>query len=116
MRKRLFPVLLILFVLTGCASPAPEKAEEPENPPQAEAPVIPEPEIKPEPVEIPEPEPDPREEAVEAVLGGMTLEEKVGQMFFPKCPAAGALEKVEKYHPGGYLLFTVDFKIGRAHV
>ena len=35
----------------------------------------------------------------------MTLEEKVGQMFFVRCPDVQAAEKVSEYHLGGYLLF-----------
>lgn len=66
------------------------------------------PELEPEPV--PEPEPDPRQEAVEALLSNMSLEEKVGQMFFCFCPDVGAAEKISQYHPGGCLLLTKDFK------
>ena len=106
MKKLLFEALIILFVFAGCASPAQEEPAEPENAPEMETPAEPEPEPKPPP----EPAPDPRTETVEAILAGMTLEEKVGQMFFPKCPEAGALEKIGEYHLGGYLLFTKDFK------
>lgn len=68
------------------------------------------PEPVPEPEPEPEPEPDPRQETVEALLSGMTLEEKVGQMFFVRCPDVGAAEKISQYHLGGCLLFTRDFK------
>lgn len=68
------------------------------------------PELEPEPAPDPEPEPDPRQEAVEALLSGMSLEEKVGQMFFVRCPDVGAAEKISQYHLGGCLLFTRDFK------
>ena len=40
----------------------------------------------------------------------MTLEEKVGQLFFVRCPADSALSDVSKYHLGGYLLFGRDTK------
>ncbi len=40
----------------------------------------------------------------------MTLEEKVGQVFFFRCPAEGAVEAVSTYHPGGYVLFGRDFE------
>lgn len=40
----------------------------------------------------------------------MTDEEKVGQLFFVRCPAAGQAETIETYHLGGYLLFGRDFK------
>ena len=40
----------------------------------------------------------------------MTTEEKVGQLFFVRCPAEQAVEDVGTYHLGGYLLFARDFK------
>ena len=58
----------------------------------------------------PAPPPDPRQETVEALLAEMTLEEKVGQMFFVRCPDVGAAERISEYHLGGCLLFTRDFK------
>ncbi len=45
-----------------------------------------------------------------SILAGMTMEEKVGQMFIARCPEQGAAEKAERYHLGGYLLFGRDFK------
>ena len=56
-----------------------------------------------------EPEPDPRQEAINGLLGDMTLAEKVGQMFFVRCPDVSQAEKVSEYHLGGYLLFGWDF-------
>ncbi|MBQ1507258.1 MAG: beta-hexosaminidase, partial [Ruminococcus sp.] len=40
----------------------------------------------------------------------MTLEEKVGQVFFARFPSDGAAEDAEKYHFGGYILFGRDFE------
>ena len=40
----------------------------------------------------------------------MTLEEKVGQLFFVRCPLEEANEKLSQYHLGGYLLFVDNFK------
>ena len=57
-----------------------------------------------------EPEPDPRQEAIDGLLGDMTLAEKVGQMFFARCPDVSQAEKVSEYHLGGYLLFGRDFE------
>ncbi len=51
-----------------------------------------------------------QEEQMRAYLDGMTLEEKVGQLFFVQCPATDAAEKIAQYHLGGVLLFTRDFK------
>ncbi len=47
---------------------------------------------------------------IETLLAGMSLEEKVGQMFLARCPETGAAESLKKYHLGGYLLFGRDFK------
>ena len=96
---------LTLLSLTACGS-APQTAEpapEP-SPPAAEEPAPP-----PEP----EPEPTPEElaaEQVETLLGSLTLEEKVGQLFFVRCPAENAVEDVHTYHLGGYILFGRDFQ------
>ena len=38
-------------------------------------------------------------------IANMTLEEKVGQLFFVRCPETGAAEDVKNYHLGGLLLF-----------
>ena len=40
----------------------------------------------------------------------MSLEEKVGQLFFVRCPETDAAEDVETYHLGGLLLFGRDYK------
>ena len=44
------------------------------------------------------------------ILAGMSLSEKVGQMFFVRCPESRAVEKVSQYAIGGYLLFARDFE------
>ena len=61
------------------------------------------------------PEPEPTEEELRAqkareILNGMTLEEKVGQMFIVRCPEEDAAAKAEQYHLGGYILFARDFE------
>lgn len=40
----------------------------------------------------------------------MSLEEKIGQMFFARCPEVDAVSAVTQYQLGGYLLFGRDFK------
>ena len=40
----------------------------------------------------------------------MTLEEKVGQLFFVRCPETDVAEDVKTYHLGGLLLFGRDYK------
>ncbi|MCI2055707.1 MAG: beta-hexosaminidase [Oscillibacter sp.] len=56
------------------------------------------------------PEVDPTEERIAELLSGMTVEQKVGQLFFVRVPAESAAEDVKTYHLGGYLLFGRDFK------
>jgi beta-N-acetylhexosaminidase len=46
---------------------------------------------------------------IEKILGGMTLKEKVGQMFLAVCPADG-VKAVQSHHPGGYVLFASNFE------
>lgn len=43
------------------------------------------------------------------ILNGMTLDEKVGQMFIAHCPETDGDQKAEEYHLGGYILFGRDF-------
>ncbi len=40
----------------------------------------------------------------------MTLDEKIGQMFYARCPDGDAAEIAKKYHLGGYVLFGKDFE------
>lgn len=42
------------------------------------------------------------------ILEGMSLEEKVGQLFLTGCPGANAVSQLQKYHLGGYVLFNAD--------
>lgn len=66
------------------------------------------------PAQLPEP-PAPTEEElaaqeIETLLSSMTLEEKVGQLFFVRVPTSEAVADVSAYHLGGYLLFGRDFQ------
>ena len=45
---------------------------------------------------------------VEQTLANMSLEEKVGQLFFARVPEINQLEDLQTYHLGGYLLFGRD--------
>ena len=116
MRKKwiTLPLALLLLLTAGCggtndnSNTTGQEQNETNTvptPPQEPEPIQPE-----EPAEPEEPEPDPRQEAIDALLSGMTLEEKVGQMFFVRCPDVQAAEKVSEYHLGGYLLFGRDFQ------
>jgi len=84
-----------------------------------------EPEASPSPTSVPTPEPTstptntptitPTPEATnesraQAILQEMTLEEKVGQLFFVRLRKEQALEDIKNYYLGGYILFGDDFK------
>ena len=105
--KRFFALLLAAMLLLspiGCGDAKP-----------------PEPPIPDEPV-LDEPSPDElaeqqrlaelarRAQELEDRLASMTLAEKVGQLFFLRCPSSGAEAAVAQYHLGGILLFTQDYK------
>ena len=89
---------LMLLSLAACVS-APQTAE----PSPAPAPPT---AYEPSPSPVPEPPVDP----LEKFLDSMTLAEKVGQLFFVRCPAENAAEDVSAYHLGGYILFGRDTK------
>lgn len=50
------------------------------------------------------------EKRIKDIIAGMTLEEKVGQMFIARCPEEDATGKAAEYQLGGYILFGRDFK------
>lgn len=105
--KQFIFLALTIFLLAGCSSvsaPA-DTSEPPPSPPEEDQTVF-------APVELPqpEPEPDPRQEAIETLLSSMTEEEKVGQLFFARCPERNGAPLAAEYHLGGYLLFGRDFK------
>ncbi len=52
----------------------------------------------------------PAEEQAASILSGMTTEEKVGQLFFVRCPESGGAADAASFHLGGLLLFGRDFK------
>lgn len=104
MRRLLCALLASLLFLTGCAErgvPDPiEPSSSPDTPPAAALdPVIPE--LTAEELEA---------QYLASLLEGMTLEEKVGQLFFVRCPETGAAEDIAAYHLGGILLFGRDYK------
>ena len=53
--------------------------------------------------------PDRAEEALRSLLASMTLEEKVAQKFWVRCPEQQAAETVSRWQIGGYILFGRDF-------
>lgn len=50
------------------------------------------------------------DQIIQELLSSMSVEEKVGQMFFVRCPDTVAAEAVSQYKLGGYILFGRDFK------
>ena len=104
MKKRLTALMLaLLLLLTACG--AQKTDDTPVTPPA--------PDTNDTPAADPVPEPTPEEQAEQRLretIAGMTLEEKVGQLFFVRCPEAGAEEDVKTYHLGGLLLFGRDYK------
>ena len=51
-----------------------------------------------------------KNKVVEEKLVSMTLEEKVGQLFWARVPSSHQIEDLQSYHFGGYLLFGRDFQ------
>lgn len=49
------------------------------------------------------------EKIIDQIIDKMTVEQKVGQLFYVRCPDSGAVEAVSKYNLGGYILFGRDF-------
>ena len=112
--KRILAVVLAaltLFSLTECGQTPPK----PVTPDQTVEPVVPSvPQLTPE--EQAEQErlaaEQAREKRLQTLLDSMTLEEKVGQLFFVRCPTENTVEDISTYHLGGYLLFGRDYKDG----
>lgn len=57
----------------------------------------------------PQTQPIENNDKIDELLNNMTPEEKVGQMFYVRCPEENAVEKISEYHLGGYILFGRDF-------
>lgn len=96
-------MILLLLLLTGCSSgdlpeivPTTTAAAVPE--------IVPETTVLPEPIPITEP-PDP----IKEMIGDMSLQERVGQLFLARCDDTVALADIERYHLGGFVLFGRDF-------
>lgn len=103
MKKHFLLFLSLLLLLTACGEAPKEDLAETLAPE-----VVEEPEPIPEP--IPEPEPTAEELYITDKLASMTLEQKVGQLFFVRCPELYAAEDVTNYYLGGLLLFGRNFK------
>ena len=95
-------LLFTLLFLTGCA-PA-ENTDIPETTLPAETVLSTEETTLPPPTETEPPDP------LLVLLESMSLEERVGQLFLARCNAASAIEDIQNYHLGGYVLFGIDFQ------
>ncbi|KAF1303539.1 glycoside hydrolase family 3 protein [Enterococcus sp. JM9B] len=51
---------------------------------------------------------EPEKIRTEKLLESMSLEEKVGQLFFVRVPESNQVEDIQSYHLGGYVLFGRD--------
>lgn len=117
----LLPILAAMLVLTACsAGKAPSSVTTPEHT-ILEATPEPTREPTPEPTAVSTPEPDP----VEALLGSLTLREKVGQLFVIRLEAVGSPEDdgiiavdqeleagLAEYPAGGVILMGKNIRDG----
>ena len=95
-------LLLTLFFLTGCA-PA-------ENSDIQETALPDETVLSTEGITLPPPTETEPPDPLQLLLESMSLEERVGQLFLARCNAASAIEDIQNYHLGGYVLFGIDFQ------
>lgn len=51
-----------------------------------------------------------KKDPIKEVVANMTLEEKVGQLFFVRVPEVNQVEDITTYHLGGYVLFGRDME------
>ncbi len=117
-KRSWWPILLLATAILAAAAGLglPRllgRGAEPSDPVSQQAPVLPAPEPEPEPEPAPEPEPEP--DPLEVLLSGMSLREKVCQLFvvFPQAITDGACVTeageamaagLEAYPVGGLLL------------
>ena len=93
--KFLLLLMSVFLLLSGCSSDP-----EPVAPPESDPPFT---ETQPTTTEAPDP--------IQLLMESMSLEEQVGQLFLVRCNSETALEDIAAYHPGGFVLFGVDFDL-----
>lgn len=101
---RLLACFLCLMLLTGCAAGS---SDDPSTvPPETVSPPmetsVPVTAPLPEETEVPDP--------IRLMLNQMSLDERVGQLFLARCDANTALNDIEQYYLGGFVLFGRDFE------
>ena len=103
--KRYALVLLAALCMLLLAACGTQKTDAPDTPDEPDASAV-----EPTPVTPGKTPEELAEERLNERIASMTLEEKVGQLFFVRCPETGAAEDVKSYHLGGLLLFSRDYK------
>lgn len=107
--KKLLPLLLaLLLALGGCAAVG--RVELPDNEDSGTSDQPAPPEDNNGDTLPPEETLSPEQKKAKAIFDGMTVEQKVGQLFLARCPKASAPEEAAKYALGGYILFGRDFE------
>ena len=101
-RYALMLLAVLCMLLAACGT---QKTDAPDTPDEPDAPAV-----EPTPVTPGKTPEELAEERLNERIASMTLEEKVGQLFFVRCPETGAAEDVKSYHLGGLLLFSRDYK------
>ena len=97
---RFFSLLLCLLLLTGCSATEPGVTETTAETTAAVTETVPvETTVATEP-------PDP----IRDMLDQMSLEERVGQLFLARCEDVTAINDIQQYHLGGFVLFGTDFR------
>jgi beta-N-acetylhexosaminidase len=112
--------IIVFWFLVGCNQANDENQYETPDIPQltllpstATTPKVtkvPETSVSPKPSSSPKPTSSPEQTKAEEVLLDMTVEEKVGQLFFVRCTEAQALLDLQTYQLGGFILFADYFK------
>ena len=107
--------LLLALCLSACTVfPVPQKSSEPESSVQPSQTVVSEPSQTQDEDTFPESWQDNGifsayyQKAYEK-MRTMSLDEKIGQMFYARCPDYDAVGFAQRYHLGGYVLFGRDF-------
>ena len=95
---RILTFLLCLFLLTGCVSEPEETVPVMATETVTATTVA----IEPETTEAPDP--------IRELMDQMPLEERVGQLFLARCEDAYAVQHLQDYHLGGFVLFGADFR------
>lgn len=101
--KQLLCLASALCLLCGCTADIPEHTTLPtestiqETSPCTIETVLP---TETDPVEL---------DTAQTLLVSMTLQQRVGQLFLARCPVSNAVQDIETYHLGGFVLFSRDF-------